>query len=375
MMGTLTRIEEYMPDYYIHLTRNNRVEVIQFKLSHFKKEFNMEAKVLETIKNTGIEEGFPIIVSTLESEIENLGEVMIIPKGNTTLFAEFNLRQSLRVPGAHRPVELHILNHIARDIIGHLEALHGLGFVHANIKPQNIIISKGQAGNSYSLTSFCNSVRVLDEEGELIPQIKTGLSKGSLLYRSQDQINGLTPGWKDDLESLMYLLSFLHAGTLPVLSHLLKKKLVDPNMICEREVLEFRCQMKEEHFNGFQKNLPAQMQAAWSYIKQLTYKDKPDYTLLRLTFCQIKQEENQVLQSAKITKRHFQNLDISMISQNLLDDSWIQNSNQSFDLKVHESNNQSGKIQNKIQKIDKNSIRKIQLRKLIENKSVPIGME
>lgn len=182
-MGTLTRVEDYMPDYFMQLTRSQKVEVIQFKLSHYRKEFNMEALVLESIKNKGIEEGFPIMVSTLESEIENLGEVMVIPKG-TTLFAEFNLRESLRAPGNHRPVDIMILNQIGRDVIGHLEALHNLGFVHANIKPQNIIISKSPTGNSYSLTSFCNSVKVMDDDGELLPQKKTDLSKGSLLYRS-----------------------------------------------------------------------------------------------------------------------------------------------------------------------------------------------
>ena len=61
-----------------------------------------------------------------------------------------------------------------------------------------------------------------------------------------------------------------------------------------------------------------------------------------------------------------------MISQNNLDDSWMLNSDQSFDLKVHESKNQSKKIQQKIQKLDTKSVRKIQIRKLIENKSNPI---
>lgn len=96
---------------------------------------------------------------------------MVIPRGNN-LFAEFNIISTLRNRESHQKVELAVLNRIGRDILGHLEVLHGLGYVHANIKPQNIIISRGQ-DKSFSLSSLCNAVKFLDNQGNHRPQGKT----------------------------------------------------------------------------------------------------------------------------------------------------------------------------------------------------------
>lgn len=107
---------------------------------------------------------------------------MVIPRGNN-LFAEFNIISTLRNRDSHQRIELPVLNNIARDILGHLEVLHGLGYVHSNIKPQNIIMSKGSE-KSYSLCSLCNAIKYMDELGEHKPQTNTKEPQGSLLFKS-----------------------------------------------------------------------------------------------------------------------------------------------------------------------------------------------
>lgn len=44
------------------------------------------------------------------------------------------------------------------------------------------------------------------------------------------------------------------------------------------------------------------MRSAWSHIRQLKYAEWPNYTWLRLLFCQTPEQEQQVLQSAKATQ-------------------------------------------------------------------------
>lgn len=124
----------YMPEFYSYFRKKREVDVIQYKLDKHKQEFEMEVVILEKIKHKGISDGFPLIISTLSSELDNLAEIMVTNKGRN-LFTEFNLIQSLRNPHDHIHIDSSLINQVGRDIVGYLEVFHSLGYVHANLKP------------------------------------------------------------------------------------------------------------------------------------------------------------------------------------------------------------------------------------------------
>lgn len=98
-----------MPEHYFYFTGSRRVEIIQFQLDKFRQEFKTENKVLETLKNKGVQGNFPKIVSVMQSELENLGEIMVIQEGRN-LFSEFDLVQTFRNPASHKKIELKLIN-------------------------------------------------------------------------------------------------------------------------------------------------------------------------------------------------------------------------------------------------------------------------
>ena len=54
MVGTITSIDEYMPEHYSYFRGSRKVDLIQFELRKFRKEFKTESLLLQTLKDKGI---------------------------------------------------------------------------------------------------------------------------------------------------------------------------------------------------------------------------------------------------------------------------------------------------------------------------------
>ncbi|CAD8161683.1 unnamed protein product [Paramecium pentaurelia] len=177
---------------------------------------------------------------------------------------------------------------IGLSIIEILEQLHNKNILHLDIKPENIMIYK----------EFENEQDIL--KPGFIQLIDFGLSQqyqenseslqdifiGSLNFASRSSHDGAPLGFKDDLESLLYVLLYLKDLTLPWSN---KQYQGFYNLDFE--------QIKKSKFNFF-KTMILQQKSSYhlsqfiSYIDQLNHNLLPDYQYIKQLFKQMIQETN-----------------------------------------------------------------------------------
>jgi len=102
-----------------------------------------------------------------------------------------------------------------------LEDLHTLGFVHRDIKPQNILLgpkTSKEEHNKIFLVDFGLSNQYLTDSGDHIedtPDSRYASVVGTAIFASINAHMGIEITRRDDVESLVYTLIYLLVGTLP----------------------------------------------------------------------------------------------------------------------------------------------------------------
>lgn len=104
---------------------------------------------------------------------------------------------------------------IADQMISRLEFLHKKGFIHCDIKPENMVIGRGYNLNVIYLIDFGLSKRYVDEKGNHIEYGESNLMRGTARYMSINGHLGINLSRRDDMESLGYVLIYLLKGSLP----------------------------------------------------------------------------------------------------------------------------------------------------------------
>ena len=100
-------------------------------------------------------------------------------------------------------------------MISRLEAFHKAGFVHCDIKPDNILIGTGTENDIIYLIDFGLAHMYRDSNGVHIRPPEKIPFKGSISYCSINLLKKQFPSRRDDLESLIYVILHLLYGKLP----------------------------------------------------------------------------------------------------------------------------------------------------------------
>ena len=148
------------------------------------------------------------------------------------------------------------------SLVNILRDIHGKGIVHRDIKPENICFKD----NQIYLIDFGLAKRIIDNNEHI--EMKTGNSLiGTPNYISLNIINGIEPSRRDDIESLIYILIFLHLDEDKLNDYdkidLISKKNID----IIAKFIEDICI----------KNI---VNKYLIYCRSLEFKDRPDYNYL-----------------------------------------------------------------------------------------------
>jgi serine/threonine protein kinase len=103
---------------------------------------------------------------------------------------------------------------IADQVLSSLEHVHRAGYVHADLKPDNILFGRKNPEQLY-LVDFGLSVRYRDREGKHRPLVTNHSFVGTPRYASLRTHMGYTLSRRDDIEQLVYVMIYLFRGRLP----------------------------------------------------------------------------------------------------------------------------------------------------------------
>jgi casein kinase I homolog HRR25 len=132
------------------------------------------------------------------------------------IFQIQNIQRGLKDPAEHRCLSRKELSQMGIQLVSQLEILHELGYTHGDLNLHKICFKNQR----YSLINFSKATKFLEKNGVHKAQTNGKKIQGNHLFASENTVNLMTTSRKDDLESLIYILCYLHTGTLPTLEFL-----------------------------------------------------------------------------------------------------------------------------------------------------------
>ena len=96
-----------------------------------------------------------------------------------------------------------------------IKKIHECGYVHRDIKPDNFVLGRDQYSGNIYLIDLGLAKSYVDDNGNHIEYRKDRGINGTIRYMSIRANKGYEHSRRDDLESMIYVLSFLLTGTLP----------------------------------------------------------------------------------------------------------------------------------------------------------------
>lgn len=188
--------------------------VKQYNFTFEKEGFKKDLKVLKRIKHLQLNNngGFPVILSCKCCQTH--GEILMTNVGEN-LYNLYNISRCFDNPKLHMGIhDLNLLTKIGIDLVSQLEVLHTLGFVHNDLKFQNLCLNKQY--NLFTMIDFTLVSKLFKRDGSHKEQVGLLTFFGNSLFASEAQINLKSTCRKCDLQSLMYILCFLFSGSLPL---------------------------------------------------------------------------------------------------------------------------------------------------------------
>jgi serine/threonine-protein kinase len=181
---------------HINLRRRAAIKIIAPELaeaSGFRERFNREARIAAALQH-------PNIVTVYDAGEEDglLYLAMQYIEGS-------DLSAVLRSQGRLRPYRA---IDVCRQVAAALDAAHGQGLIHRDVKPANVLIE----GRTAFLTDFGLTKRI---EGSRTELTKAGDVVGTIHYVAPEQIEGGRVDARTDIYSLGCLLYHCLSGELP----------------------------------------------------------------------------------------------------------------------------------------------------------------
>ncbi|CAD8181230.1 unnamed protein product [Paramecium pentaurelia] len=257
----------------------------------FKAEHNLTQKLfaikMEKSPKLGQIEGEIKVLKELNGieGVPNLIHHGITPENKCFLIMPL-LNCSLRDLVKSQQLSLSCILAIGLSLIETLENVHKKNILHLDIKPENIMISQKIQKNSKDQLLKPGFIQLIDFGlSQTLGNSKflKNVFIGSLNFASRASHKGEQLGYKDDLESLFYVLVYLRNCNLPWSQK--------PSMGFKNMDIKFIGEMKTSIFNTMTlcQKFPLEFSKFMSYINELKHYQMPDYSLIKEMFIKMLQ--------------------------------------------------------------------------------------
>ena len=218
-----------------------------------KRDFDDESKVLKDLTKTKIA-SFPIVRDELSFE------------GMPSIVMDLYDSSLLTLKAKEQLSEADIFS-IAIQMTQVLASLHSHGYVHCDVKPDNIMLTRER---TVVLIDFGLAHKFVDESGTHMPEQKVRTFKGTWMYSSKNSVQRLRQTRRDDLESLLYVVMRLCGVRMPWMP---------PNVTPNKKNFFKEMGLKKRNMSDaeIQRRLPERFRALYMEIRTIGYATKPDY--------------------------------------------------------------------------------------------------
>ncbi|NQV27388.1 MAG: serine/threonine protein kinase [Rhodopirellula sp.] len=182
----------------ISLKRNVAIKVMRSDFGSdetHRKRFEHEARAAAGLNHPNIVQVFAV---GEEEHIQYIAQEYV--QGT-------NLRQYLQ---KKKPPTAHVAMHLMKQVCSALHAAHQAGIVHRDIKPENIMVTRRMVAK---VTDF--GLAQLTLGGERVNLTQMGVTMGTPLYMSPEQVNGTSVDARSDLYSMGVTFYHLLCGSPP----------------------------------------------------------------------------------------------------------------------------------------------------------------
>lgn len=172
---------------------------------------------------------------------------------------------------------------IGIQMLRRMQLVHHKGFIHRDVKPDNMIIGRTDRDRIY-LVDFgvTKKYRDYSSRKHVAPE-QARTIVGSVMYISLNAHKGVEHARRDDLESLGYSLVYLFKGTLPWQElRVLLLPWQNARAFSEWRLLTMIANKKKKiSLESLCDGMPPQMVEYFRYVRSLNFDERPDYAKLR----------------------------------------------------------------------------------------------
>lgn len=172
------------------------------------------------------------------------------------------------------PFSLPTVLAIGRQMLDRLEDLHKENIVHADLKPENVTVGSANQSEIY-LIDFGLSQTIKDAD-TLITPVKINAVLGTFKFMGIGAHQKIV-SFKNDIESLAYMMLFFLSGNVPWDINALK----DMKNQDTATILGKIHDLKNNFINAPSDDLPLQIIQFLAAVKNITYVERPNYAVLR----------------------------------------------------------------------------------------------
>ena len=224
-----------------------------------------EYQIMKNIKCNQI----PLIKQYSENNIYNILIMQLLGKSLEQIFEQILNKEKMSIK---------CVCNLSIQMIEILELIHNKNIIHRDIKPSNFLIGNNpNTLNNLYLIDFGLATKYRESaNSNHYEMIKGKKLIGTVRFASVNAMNGLSQSRRDDLESVGYVLIYFLKGKLPWQNLLIKNK--------EERYEKIREIKSNIDIKILCSDLPEELSAYLTYVKNLKYDEDPNYDFIKGLF-------------------------------------------------------------------------------------------